>query len=183
MGFYDEKILPWLIHGSMRNPQLIEYRRRTLARAQGRVLEIGCGSGLNLLLYPAGVTSLIGIDPAQRLLEMARRTAANSHLQVTLLKASAEALPVEDRSVDTVVSTWTLCSIPDVRRAWQEVRRVLKPGGCFLFVEHGLAPEPGVRKWQQRLTPCWKALGGGCHLNRAVDDLIWDGGFEIVSLG
>jgi ubiquinone/menaquinone biosynthesis C-methylase UbiE len=125
---------------------------------------------------------VIGIDPSARLLWRARKAAAGSPVTVKLLECSAEAIPLESRSVDTVVSTWTLCTIPDVHRALGELRRVLKPSGRLLFVEHGRSPEPYVYRWQDRLTPVWRRVAGGCHLNRAIGPMIAESGFEIVEM-
>jgi ubiquinone/menaquinone biosynthesis C-methylase UbiE len=182
MGFYDNHILPCVTHYAMRHRDLVPYRRRALAQASGRVLEIGIGSGLNLPYYGSQVQTVIGLEPGARLLEMAQRSAAQLDAPLVPLLGSAESMPLDSQSVDTVVSTWTLCSIPNVALALREARRVLKPGGCFLFVEHGAAPDPDVRKWQDRLTPVWKYLGGGCHLNRHIDALVKDAGFELPRL-
>ncbi|TPJ29408.1 class I SAM-dependent methyltransferase [Mesorhizobium sp. B2-7-2] len=182
MGIYSEMILPRLVHGSMRNAELLPYRRRVLAPAEGRVLEVGIGSGLNLPHYPEGVTKVIGIDPSARLAAMARRAASSVAFPVTVTEHSAEAIPLETGSVDTVVTTWTLCSIPRVGRALCEMRRALKPGGQLLFVEHGLSPDKSVRRWQDRLTPLWKCCAGGCHLNRPIGKLIEDAGFRCSAL-
>ena len=159
MGFYQSYILPYLIHLAMRQQTFAAYRNRVLADAQGRVLEIGVGSGLNLPFYAPRVRQVIGLDPSSRLLAMARRTACKLDGSIELIEGSAEVLPLENGSVDTVVTTWTLCSIPDARRALGEMRRVLRPGGSLLFVEHGLAPAPKVRWWQDHLTPAWKRIG------------------------
>jgi len=182
MGFYQNHIVPYLIHLAMQQRNLAAYRERVLAGAQGRVLEIGIGSGLNLPFYAQNVQQVIGLDPSPRLLAMARRAGRSGRASIELVEGSAEAVPLEDTSVDTVVTTWTLCSIPDPHRALGEMRRVLRPGGSLLFVEHGLAPEPKVRWWQDRLTPAWKRIGGGCHLNRAIADLIAAAGFEFERL-
>lgn len=182
MGFYGDHILPLVTHYAMRHRDLVPYRRRALAQAHGRVLEIGIGSGLNLPYYGSQVETVIGLEPGARLLQMAQRTAAELNAPLVPMLGSAESMPLHSKSIDTVVSTWTLCSIPDAPRALKEVRRVLKPGGSFLFVEHGAAPDPDVRKWQNRLTPVWKCLGGGCHLNRRIDALVKDAGFELPRL-
>jgi ubiquinone/menaquinone biosynthesis C-methylase UbiE len=182
MSFYEDRILPHLVNLSMRNEHLLPYRKRIIASAEGRVLEIGIGSGLNLPFYGPSVREVLGLEPAQRLIAMARRAAEKTTLPVTLLQGSAEAIPLDDASIDTVVVTWTLCSIPDAARALHETRRVLKPGGRLLFVEHGQAPEANVRKWQDRLTPAWKRIAGGCHLNRPIRTLIEHNGFDMLQI-
>jgi ubiquinone/menaquinone biosynthesis C-methylase UbiE len=182
MSFFQTYVVPNLIHLAMSDRKLVPYRKRALAGAQGRVLEIGIGSGMNLPLYGEQVQELIGLDPAPRLMAMARRKAERSSVAVEFIEGSAEAIPLDQHSVDTVITTWTLCSIPRVSLALTEMRRVLKPGGELLFVEHGLAPDEGVRRWQHRLTPVWKCLGGGCHLNRPIRQLIQDAGFSIAQI-
>jgi ubiquinone/menaquinone biosynthesis C-methylase UbiE len=146
------------------------------------VVEIGIGSGLNLPFYAPTAAHVIGVDPSPRLLAMARERRRAAAPPVDLVEGSAEAIPLDDASVDTVVVSWTLCSIPDPSRALGEMRRVLRPGGRLLFVEHGRAPDALVRWWQDRLTPAWRRLSGGCHLNRAVGDLIAGAGFRIDRL-
>jgi ubiquinone/menaquinone biosynthesis C-methylase UbiE len=178
--FYQNRILPRLIDLAMRNARHEPYRRRVVSTAEGRVLEIGAGSGLNLPFYPPSVTEIVELEPHPKLLAMARRKPCG--IPLTALEGSAEAMPLDDASVDSVVSTWTLCSIPDVALALGEVRRVLKPGGRLLFVEHGLAPDANVRRWQRRLNPAWKRLAGGCHLNRPIPELVRQAGFEIDHL-
>ncbi|MDP3895575.1 MAG: class I SAM-dependent methyltransferase [Mesorhizobium sp.] len=182
MSLYRELILPRLVHGAMRNPELVPYRKRALEQARGRVLEIGIGSGLNLPHYPNAVGEVLGVEPSARLAAMARRAATGVAFPVDVLEESAEAIPLDDDTIDTVVSTWTLCSIPDVGRALSELRRVLKPGGQLLFVEHGLSPDDSVRTWQHRLTPLWRCCAGGCHLNRPIDGLIESSGFRCTAL-
>lgn len=179
MGFYDDWILPHLTHLAMRNRNLAAYRRRAVSGAEGRVLEIGIGSGLNLPLYSPHVREIIGIDPSPRLIAMAARQTEGLTLPVRFVEGSAEAIPLDDASIDTVVTTWTLCSIPQAVQALGEMRRVMAPGGQLLFVEHGRSPDEGVRAWQDRLTPLWKRIGGGCHLNRPIDTLIETAGFDI----
>ena len=182
MGFYDERIVPVLIDLSMRNKLLRPYRERVIAAAEGRVLEIGIGPGLNLPLYGANVEHVTGLDPSQRLLAKARESSRGILTRVALIEGSAEAIPLDAASVDTVVTTWTLCSIPDAPRALAEMRRVLSPAGRLVFVEHGRAPDARVRWWQDHLTPMWRCIGGGCHLNRAIGDLITGAGFRIERL-
>lgn len=182
MSFYQERILPYLVHLSMRQETFAAYRRRVIPAAHGRVLEIGIGSGLNLPFYGEQAKQVIGLDPSAKLLSMAREAVNGMRGSPELLEGSAEAIPLEDESIDTVVTTWTLCSIPDVTRALGEAQRVLKPHGALLFVEHGRSPDPSVQRWQDRLTPLWKRIGGGCHLNRPVRELIEQAGFRVEQI-
>ena len=182
MGFYQDRILPHLVNWAMRNRQFEPYRKRVASTAEGRVLEIGIGSGLNLIFYPPRVREVLGLEPSERLLSMTRKAAGRSGLGVALIEGSAEAIPIDRNSIDTVVTTWTLCTIPNALQALMEMRRVLRPNGRLLFVEHGLAPEQKIRKWQNRLTPVWRRIAGGCHLNRPILELIEKAGFEITYL-
>lgn len=182
MSFYSERILPHLLNLAMRHGDLLAYRQRVVPAARGRVLEIGIGSGLNLPFYGSAVEEIIGLDPSFPLLAMTDRLAQVSAARVTLLQGSAEAIPLESASIDTLVTTWTLCSIPKVTEALAEMRRVLKLNGELLFVEHGAAPDHDVRRWQDRLTPLWKPIAGGCHLNRPIARLIGDAGFAVADL-
>ena len=166
----------------MRQKTFTAYRQRITSLAEGDVLEIGIGSGLNVPLYGDRVTHLFGIDPSPKLLSMASATAADAGRSVSLLEESAEAIALDDDTIDTVVTTWTLCTIPTVRPALDEMRRVLKSSGRLLFVEHGRSPDASVRRWQDRLTPVWKRVGGGCHLNRPIRDLIEGAGFRVDQL-
>jgi ubiquinone/menaquinone biosynthesis C-methylase UbiE len=179
MGFYSDIILPKLCDLAMRNRELVPFRRRVIGAAEGRVLEIGAGSGLNLPFYRAPVTEVLALEPAPRLVAMARSAAGAATMPVRFLAASAESIPLDDHSVDTVVTTWTLCSIPQAATALGEMRRVLRPGGRLLFVEHGRAPDAGVRRWQDWLTPVWRRCAGGCHLNRPIAAMIADAGFRL----
>jgi ubiquinone/menaquinone biosynthesis C-methylase UbiE len=182
MTFYTDCVLPHLLNLAMRHKDLAAYRRRLVPAADGRVLEIGIGSGLNLPFYGQDVSEVVGLDPSAPLLRMAEREIRPSGRAVTMIKGSAEAIPLEDASFDTVVTTWTLCSIPDAPGALGEIRRVLKPSGSLLFVEHGRAPEASAARWQDRLTPIWKTIAGGCHLNRPIDALVRRAGFELSGL-
>jgi ubiquinone/menaquinone biosynthesis C-methylase UbiE len=181
MGFYNDIVLPRLIDLAMRKEDLVGYRQRVIGAAQGRVLEIGIGSGLNLPFYGTQVTEIVGLDPSQALIDMARPR-AGADRNVSFLPASAEAIPLEANSVDTVVTTWTMCSIPHPENALVEMRRVLKPGGNLLFVEHGRAPDPWVVRFQDWITPMWRPIAGGCHLNRPIAELIDKAGFKVVDL-
>jgi ubiquinone/menaquinone biosynthesis C-methylase UbiE len=178
MGFYQNQIVPLLINLTMRQRNLTAYRSRVVPAAEGQVLEIGIGSGLNLPFYTRNVRQVIGLDPSQKLLSMARGNLRLGLSPVEFIEGSAEAIPLETKIIDTVVMTWTLCSVPNAGRALREMSRVLKPTGRLLFVEHGRAPDPNVQWWQDHMTPVWKRLGGGCHLNRAIKLLIEDAGFK-----
>ncbi|MQW58651.1 class I SAM-dependent methyltransferase [Sinorhizobium meliloti] len=178
MGIYRDVILPKLCDLSMRSERLHLYRARVIGAAEGRVLEIGCGSGLNLPFYRKAVGEILALEPDPNLLAMARHVPA-AGMRVNFIEASAEAIPLDDRSVDTVVTTWTLCTIPGSAAALSEMRRVLKPQGRLLFVEHGLSPDRSVRWWQDSLTPVWRRISGGCHLNRPIRSMIEVAGFRI----
>lgn len=182
MNFYERCILPPVLDLVMRQNQLEKYRREVVANASGRVLEVGVGSGLNLPLYREQVEFVVGIDPSPRLLATARRRAIAASVRAYLVLASAVAIPLADCTIDTVVMTWTLCSIADPLTGLREMRRVLKPSGKLFFIEHGLSPEAGVERWQRGLTPMWRHIGGGCHLDRKMDDLIRSAGFELTDL-
>lgn len=182
MSFYEDRILPHLIHLAMRQQNFGPYRQRLVAAAEGRVLEIGIGSGLNLPLYPAAVSEVIGLDPSPKLLARARGAKSTLPYSLRLVNGSAEAIPLAAGSVETVVTSWTLCSIPDIARALDEVRRVLRADGRLVFVEHGRSPDTRVAGWQDRLTPLWRRIAGGCHLNRAIGPLIEKSGFRIEPL-
>jgi ubiquinone/menaquinone biosynthesis C-methylase UbiE len=166
MSFYSDRILPHLINLSMRNRELLPYRERVIPQAHGRVLEIGIGSGLNLPFYGSRVDELVGLEPAAGLIAMAQRSVGRFKVPVRLIAGSAEAVPLDANSIDTL----------------REMRRVLRANGQLLFLEHGLAPEDNIQKWQNRLTPLWKRIGGGCHLNRPIRTLIESAGFGIARL-
>ncbi len=180
MDFYYDHIVPHLVNLAMRNRLLKAYRERIVGLAEGRVLEIGIGSGMNLPFYTERATEIIGLEPHPKLLEMASPKSRRD--RATLIEGSAESIPLDRVSVDSIVITWTLCSIPDLSTALSEMRRVLKPGGQLLLVEHGLAPDEKVRRWQHRLTPLWKRLAGGCHLDRPIADLAQTSGFRFKHL-
>jgi ubiquinone/menaquinone biosynthesis C-methylase UbiE len=182
MNCYERWVLPRLLDLSMRNKEARRYRERVIPEATGRVLEIGSGSGLNLPFYGGRVEHLFALEPSPQLRRMAGRRSKDARFPIEFLDRSAEEIPLERHSVDTAVTTWTLCTIPDAVRALEEMKRVLKPKGVLLFVEHGLAPDPGVRAWQDRLNPLWRRIGGGCNLNRKIDDLIARSGFRLADL-
>ena len=183
MGFYAKHVLPRCIDLAMRNRETARLRADWLPRARGNVLEVGIGSGLNLPFYSSEVQHVYGVDPSRELGEMARKRAATVPLSVDLLLQPAESpLPLDEASIDTVVLTWTLCSITNTLEALLQMKRVLKSDGSLLFVEHGRSPEPAVLRWQDRLTPLWKRVTGGCHLNRKIDELIEAAGFQITEL-
>jgi ubiquinone/menaquinone biosynthesis C-methylase UbiE len=180
MGFYENHVVPHLVNLAMRSGQLAPYRRRIISLAKGRVLEIGVGSGLNLPLYTNSATEVLGVEPHPRLLDMASKKV--EHIPTKLIEASAESIPLEDHSIDTVLTSWTLCTIPNVSAALTDMRRILKPTGQLLLVEHGLAPDEKVRGWQHRLTPVWKRIAGGCHLDRPIAEIVRSAGFRIDHL-
>ena len=179
-SLYDRFILPKLLGCACSSSPVMKQRAKVVPQAAGRVLELGIGLGLNLGFYdPDKVTGVIGVDPAAELRAAALAAPRDPRLAVTVEDGTAEALPFEDRSFDTVVCTFTLCSVHTPPAALAEARRVLKPGGAFLFCEHGLAPDPGVAKWQRRIEPVWKRIAGGCHLTRPVATAIAAAGFRL----
>jgi ubiquinone/menaquinone biosynthesis C-methylase UbiE len=182
MRLYDRWVVPWLIDMAMRNRALVRYRDRAVASAHGHILEIGVGAGLNLPRYGTAASHICALDPSAALLGRAAARADRAPCPVALLRGVAERLPFARSSFDTVVMTWTLCSIPDPMAALREMRRVLKPGGRLLFVEHGLSREPRVARWQHFLTPSWRRLAGGCNLDRPMEALIRDAGFRFDTL-
>ena len=180
-NLYEKYVLPKLIDAACSQPPMTELRSRYVSQAQGNVLEIGIGSGLNLKHYSDQVTSITGVDPAAELTIKARERAERIDAPVEVLGISGESLDLDNNQFDSVVCTWTLCSIPNPYRAVDEMRRVLKPGGKLIFVEHGLSDEAHIAKWQRRIEPIWKKIGGGCHLTRRADELLVDGGFNLLS--
>ena len=182
MGFYSERIFPRLMEWSASDARLNTLRARALAPASGRVLEIGFGTGINLEHYPTAVASIAAIDPNPGMARLARERATRLGRQVDHRQGSAEKLPFDAASFDCVLSTLTLCSIPDVRSALAEVHRVLRPGGAFLFLEHGRHPSPNIRRWQDRIDPWWGKLFDGCHINRDIAQLVSDAGLQTASI-
>lgn len=181
MGFYEKYLLPRLVNLAMKGSEFTKMRAQLIPEARGRVLELGIGSGLNLPHYDRNV-KVVGVDPSLELQAYARDIARDTRIDVEFHSESAEMLSFEDNSFDFAVITWTLCSIPDHEAAVREVRRVLKPGGRLIFAEHGLAPEPRVEKWQHRLNPVWRKIGGGCNLNRKPDATLLACGFDFDTL-
>lgn len=181
-SWYERHILPKLIDAACSQPPMTDLRARYVPQAYGDVLEIGIGSGLNLAHYSDSVRSVTGVDPAAELTVTAQARAAKLDLPVEVVGISGEALDLDSHSFDSVVCTWTLCSIANPYRAVDELRRVLKPQGSLIFIEHGQADTPGVQRWQRRIEPLWKRIGGGCHLTRRVDSLLSDGGFALQHL-
>ncbi len=178
MNWYDRVVLPYLIDMACSMPMVQQQRRQVVPGAHGRVLEIGMGTGRNLAFYDRSrVTRLVGVDPALQMHRLAQKRSRQAGIEVELMGLSAEQLPTDDASFDTVVCTYTLCSIPDAAQALSEVRRVLVPGGKLLFCEHGRAPDASVRRWQERLQPLWGTLAGGCHLGRDIPGLLDAAGF------
>ena len=183
MGFYDRYIVPPLISMACGAKPIRKQREKIVPLAEGVVLELGFGSGLNLPHYDRSkVTKVFALEPAPGMLARARKAAARTDLPLDILAETAEALSLPAASVDTVLVTYSLCSIPDAIAALQGARRALRPGGRLLFCEHGTAPDEAVRRAQVRIEPIWKVIGGGCHLTRDIPALIAGGGFEIEKL-
>ncbi|AEB60150.1 type 11 methyltransferase [Ectopseudomonas mendocina] len=183
MGLYDRHILPHLIDFACGMGAVMKARSQLVPQARGRVLEIGIGSGLNLSFYdPQRVEVVVGVDPSAAMQRLARERAARCQVPVEMIALELGQIQAADASFDDIVCTFTLCTIPDAVSALREMRRVLKPGGRLLFCEHGLAPDLPVVRWQKRLTPLWKPLAGGCHLDRDIPALILAGGFHVRQL-
>ena len=183
MSFYESRILPWLIDRTCSVGQVMKRRKIIVPEATGVVLEVGIGSGINLEMYdPDRVSLVYGLDPSEGMKRKAAANLARSPVPVTWLSQPGETVPLDDNSVDTVVLTFTLCTIPDWRQALAEMHRVLRPEGRLLFLEHGHAPDKRVSRWQNLLTPGWRKVAGGCHLNRPIDSYIREAGFSITDL-
>ncbi|KMQ74453.1 Methyltransferase domain [Marinobacter subterrani] len=183
MSFYENRILPHIIDRACSMGQVMKLRSQVVPRARGRVLEVGMGSAINLPFYNADNVELVyGLEPSEGMRRKAQPNLARSPVKVEWLDLPGEKIPLENESVDTVLLTFTLCTIPDWHTALEQMKRVLKPGGDLLFIEHGESPHDSIRKWQNRITPGWKKVAGGCHLNRNITDLIRNAGFEIQEL-
>lgn len=182
MGFYDERVLPHVINLVMNTKQTRRIRSRVCADLEGDVLEIGFGTGHNLPYLPGGVTRLLAVEPAGRSVGLAADRIRSAAVPVEVVGLDGQRLPLGDASVDAVLCTWSLCTIPDPVAAVREAARVLRPGGSFHFVEHGLAPDEGVRRWQHRLNGLQRRIGGGCNLDRDIAGIVEAGGLRITTL-
>lgn len=182
MGVYADKVLPRIVNVACGTKVNVPLRQRVCAGLHGEVVELGFGSGLNVPHYPAAVTRVQAIEPADLAWRLAQGRLAAARVPVERSGLDGQSLPLADDSCDTALSTWTLCTIPDVAAALAEVRRVLRPGGTLHFVEHGLAPHEKVQRWQHRLEPVQKRVGGGCHLTRPIADLLTTAGFTLTEV-
>jgi SAM-dependent methyltransferase len=179
VGCYTERLLPRITDRALGTRELGVIRARVAADLSGEVLEVGFGSGLNVPYYPQAVTKVLAVDPAALGRKLAAKRMSESSVPVEFAGLDGQALALPPESVDNALSTWTLCTIPDTATALREIHRVLRPGGTFHFVEHGLSPDPKVASWQDRLTPLQRRIAGGCHLNRPIDRLIADSGLQL----
>jgi ubiquinone/menaquinone biosynthesis C-methylase UbiE len=182
MGIYSRFIFPRLCDWSMWNPRMADLRKQALSDVDGEILEIGFGTGLNLQHYPKHIRHLTAVDPGEGMARIARRRMEQSRIKVDLQVQTAEELPFGDGQFDCVVSTWTLCSIQEVQRAVSEIGRVLKPGGRYIFLEHGLGDDAGVQRWQRRLTPIQRRIGDGCRLDVDIEALVRSASFSEVRI-
>jgi ubiquinone/menaquinone biosynthesis C-methylase UbiE len=181
MGLYDRYVLPRVISLACSSKPNRKQREKVVPLAEGEVLEIGVGSGLNFPHYDTGkVRKVWGLEPSEGMRQLARKNLGDTKLEVEMIDLPGEEIPLDANSVDTVVVTYTLCTIPDSQMALRGMRRVLRPGGKLLFCEHGLAPDPDVRKWQHRINPTWRRFSGGCNVNRDIPGLLESSGFRVV---
>ncbi len=182
MGFYDKYLLPQIVQFTCSMKPNMLQRKLVVPRAEGVVLEIGIGTGLNLPFYtPEKIKKVLGLDPSLEMTKRAKKVAETVSVDVEFIEMPGEEIPLDDDSVDTVLMTYTLCSIVDTKTALHQMARVLKPGGKLIFCEHGAAPDISIRQWQDRLDPVWGYFGGGCHLNRDIPKLINEGGFNVIN--
>ena len=180
MGFYDRYILPRAINLACSSKPNMKQRQKIVPLAEGDVLEIGMGSGLNLGFYDRDkVRKVWGLEPSEGMRQLARKNFDGANLEIEMIDLPGEEIPLDTNSIDSVVVTYTLCTIPDVQRALGGMHRVLRPGGKLFFCEHGVAPDEGVRKWQNRINPAWRMLAGGCNVNRDIPRLLEDSGFDV----
>lgn len=183
MSFYDDHILPHIIHIACGTKPILKQREKIVPQAEGRVLEIGMGSGINIRYYnPDKVEKIWGLEPSAGMRQKAKSRVESAPFDLEWLDLPAEEIPLDDKSVDTIVLTYTLCTIPDWLSAVKQMRRVLKSSGKLLFSEHGKAPDASVKKWQDRINPLWMKIAGGCHLNRDIPELLIEGGFNIKEM-
>ena len=183
MGFYENRILPLMIDKACAGPPVLKQREKVVPAAEGRVLEVGMGSGINLPFYdPSRIEFVWGLEPSEGMRRRAKDRLEAAPFEVKLLDLPGEAIPLDNDSVDTVLLTYTLCTIPDFQKALAQMRRVLKPGGKLLFCEHGEAPDASVQKWQRRINPLWKRIAGGCNLNRPIPRCLEEAGFKVENL-
>jgi len=183
LGFYDKYILPKFLNCACGTKPINYQREKIVPLAKGIVLDIGIGSGLNIPFYnKSNIDRLYGLDPSEELLKIAKPLAKKNELEIEFLQCGAEAIPLPDQSIDTVLITYTMCTIPDIKLSNSEIMRVLKPEGQLLFCEHGLAPDKNIAKWQRRINPIWSKIAGGCNLNRDIPNLITSSGFKISNM-
>ena len=183
MGFYEKYILPKFLNCACGTKPINYQREKIVPLAKGIVLDIGIGSGLNIPFYnKSNIDHLYGLDPSEELLKIAKPLAKKNELEIEFLQCGAEAIPLPDQSIDTVLITYTMCTIPNIKLSNSEIMRVLKPEGQLLFCEHGLAPDKNIAKWQRRINPIWSKIAGGCNLNRDIPKLITSSGFKISNM-
>jgi ubiquinone/menaquinone biosynthesis C-methylase UbiE len=183
MSLYDKYVLPKFLNCACGSKPVTRQRKKVVPLAEGKVLEVGIGSGLNLPFYDKSkIDELWGLDPSEELSEMARKVADDEQMEVKFISSGAEEIPLPDGHFDSVLVTYTMCTIPEVIRANGEIRRVLKNGGKMIFCEHGEAPDENIRKWQKRINPIWGKIAGGCNINRKIPSLIQDSGFDIIEM-
>ena len=183
MSLYGKYILPKLLNSCCSNPPMVYQRKKVVPLAEGDVLEVGIGSGLNLPFYDKSkINKLWGLDPSEELNKMAAEVAKEEKMEVDFIISGAEEIPLPDNKVDTVILTYTMCTIPDVDLANEEIKRVLKPEGKLIFCEHGISPDENVYKWQKRINPIWKRIAGGCNLHRNIPKIIENSGFNIEEI-
>lgn len=183
LSFYDKYILPKFLNCACGSKPINYQREKIVPLAEGTVLDVGIGSGLNIPYYnKSKIKCLYGLDPSIELLNLAKSLAKKNELEIEFLECGAEAIPLPNDSIDTVVITYTLCTIPDTQLSNQEIMRVLKPNGKLLFCEHGLAPDINIAKWQKRINPIWNKIAGGCNLNRDIPNLIRSSGLKISNM-
>ena len=179
MGIYNRYLLPRLVHLTCGQNPTMRQREKVVPLARGKVLEIGIGSGLNIPFYDTQkVDHLWGLDPSAEMWSIAQKNAAGHHIDAEFVQSGAESIPLDNNSADTVVMTYTMCTIPEVHLALDEIIRILKPAGKLIFCEHGKAPDKSIERWQNHVNPIWKMFAGGCNLNRPIPDLLEQSGFK-----